>query len=348
MQPPSFGGLADSRLGMSLDFAESGCRANDWAEVDSSSAQGVQAVSAVSTVAGEDCGDEGYVDFSIARRGNYLEGQDIPLELKITRFAGEDTSEVPDPEAESDLPEVSIPQDTETATPGTWFDDAADVPDSSEQGVSADIVPGETHFYKVPVEFGQRLAAVIQNDGTDVERGQGVSVDKLVVNVYNEARQPVIASEDVQLNNEDPTVFGHAAPLNYRNIEEGASGTDRLYQNGNQYIAVNYQRVSNSGNQEVGDGDQHTARYSLAALVEGEPQPGPTFTAASAETEALAEDSAPDAAGEDDSEEATSEASDSGSSASGGFDTMTLGLIGVAFLVVVGLIIGYFTRKNRK
>ena len=333
---------------MSLDFADSACRVNDWTEVDSTSAQGVQAVAGISEVAGEECGAEGYVDFSIARRGNYLEGQDIPMELKITRFAGEDVSGVPDPEEEAELSEISIPEDTETAAPGTWFDDAAELPDGNEQGVSADIVPGETHFYKVPVEYGQRLAAAIQNDGTDVERGQGISVDQLVVNVYNEARQPVLPSENVQLNNDEPKVFGHAAPLNYRNMEEGDNSTGRLYQDGDQYIAVNYQRMSNSGNEEVGDGEQHTARYSLAALVDGEAQPGPTFTAASADSdsEAPAEDSEDVEA--DDAAADSLEDSEQGSSASEGIGVIAWILFGVAFLVALGLMFGYFTKKNKK
>lgn len=348
VQPPSFGGLADSRFGMSLDFADSACRVNDWTEVDSSSAQGVQAVAGISEVAGEDCGAEGYVDFSIARRGNYLEGQDIPVELKITRFAGENVSGVPDPEEEAELAEISIPEDTETAAPGTWFDDAAELPDGNEQGVSADIVPGETHFYKVPVEYGQRLAAAIRNDGTDVERGSGISVDQLVVNVYNEARQTVLPSGNVQLNNDEPTVFGQGAPVNYRNLEEGASGTDRLYLDGDQYIAVNYQRLSNSGNEEVGDGEQHTARYSLAALVDGEAQPGPTFTAASADSdsEAPAEDSEDVEA--DDAAADSLEDSEQGSSASEGIGVIAWILFGVAFLVALGLMFGYFTKKNKK
>ena len=344
VQPPSFGGLADSRFGMSLDFADSACRVNDWTEVDSTSAQGVQAVAGISEVAGEECGAEGYVDFSIARRGNYLEGQDIPMELKITRFAGEDVSGVPDPEEEAELAEISIPEDTETAAPGTWFDDAAELPDGNEQGVSADIVPGETHFYKVPVEYGQRLAAAIQNDGTDVERGQGISVDQLVVNVYNEARQPVLPSENVQLNNDEPKVFGHAAPLNYRNLEEGASGTDRLYQDGDQYIAVNYQRLSNSGNEEVGDGEQHTARYSLAALVDGEAQPGPTFSAASADSEAS--DSATSES--DDAAADSLEDSEQGSSASEGIGITAWVLLGLVVLVIAGVVFVYFSKSKKK
>ncbi|MGO2863870.1 vWA domain-containing protein [Corynebacterium casei] len=349
VQPPSFGGLFDTRFGMSLDFADSACRASDWNQVDSSSAQGVQAVAAISEIAGEECGADGYVDFSISRVGNYLEGQDIPMELKITRFAGEDVSEVPDPEAESELGEVSIPENTETAAPGTWFDDAAELPDGNEQGVSADIVPGETHFYKVPVEYGQRLAAAIQNDGTDVERGSGISVDQLVVNVYNEARQPVLPSENVQLNNDDPKVFGHAAPLNYRNMEEGDSSTGRLYQDGDQYIAVNYQRMSNSGNEEVGDGEQHTAHYSLAALVDGEAQPGPTFTAASADSEA-----ADSATSESDDVEADDAAADSledseqGSSASEGIGVIAWVLLGLVMLVIAGVVFVYFSKSKKK
>src|SRR5699024_8204037 len=184
-----------------------------------------------------------------------------------------------------------IPDDTVTAQPGTWFDDAAELPDGNEEGVSADIVPGETHSYKVPVEYGQRLAAAIATEGTDVKSGQGISVDQLNVKVYNEARQPVMNSEGIPLNSEASTTFGHAAPLNYRNIEDGAVATKNLYQDGAQYISVNYKRLSGSDIEEVGDGEQHTARYSLAAVAEGKPQPGPNFTEASADSSAQATDS---------------------------------------------------------
>ncbi|AQS72896.1 vWA domain-containing protein [Corynebacterium ammoniagenes] len=280
VQPPSFGGLTDGRFGLDLEFTDFSCQASTWSDADSSSAQGVQSAAALSVHMGEDCGDEGYVDFSLTRRGKYLRGQDIPVELKITRLVGEDTSAVPEPEEASDIPAVELPDNAEDASPGTWFEDAAELPTAEDAAVATDIVPGETHFYKVPVEYGQRLAAAIKSGGTDVERAPGVSVDQLEVNIYNQARQPVASPESVTLTSDEPKTIGHKAPLNYRVIDGGTSATERLWQDGEQYIAVKYMRIAGGGNEEVGDAEQHTARYTLAALVDGEPQPGPTFEAA--------------------------------------------------------------------
>lgn len=341
VQPPSFGGLTDNRYGMSLKFDDSSCLGDTWSQVDPNSAQGTQAVAGITEITGGDCGADGYVDFSISRRGNFLKGQDIPLELKITRFAGEDTSDVPDPEEESEVPEIEIPDDTVTAQPGTWFDDAAELPDGNEQGVSADIVPGEAHFYTVPVEYGQRLAAAIAAEGTDVKSGQGISVDQLNVKVYNEARQPVTNSEGITLETESSTTFGHAAPLNYRNIEDGTVPTRMLFQDGSQYICVNYNRLSNSDNEEVGDGEQHTARYSLAAVAEGEPQPGPTFREKSSNS--------PDAAGAKEPSDSSDPATESvdAAASSEGMGATTWALIALAVLVIAG-IVGGFIAKTRK
>ena len=341
VQPPSFGGLTDNRYGMSLEFDDSSCLGDTWSQVEPNSAQGTQTAAGITKITGEDCGADGYVDFSISRRGNFLKGQDIPLELKITRFAGEDTSDVPDPEEESEVPEIEIPDDTVTAQPGTWFDDAAELPDGNEQGVSADIVPGETHFYKVPVEYGQRLAAAIATEGTDVEGGRGISVDRLDIKVYNEARQPAMNSEGITLETESSTTFGHAAPLNYRNIEDGTVPTRMLFQDGSQYISVNYNRLSNSDNEEVGDGEQHTARYSLAAVAEGEPQPGPTFREKSSDS--------PDAAGAKEPSDSSDPATESvdAAASSEGMGVTTWALIALAVLVIAG-IVGGFIAKTRK
>src|SRR5699024_2070244 len=153
--------------------------------------------------------------------------------------------------------------------------DAAELPTAEDASVETDIVPGETYFYKVPVEYGQRLAAAIKSGGTDVERAPGGSVDQLEGNIYNQARQPVARQELVTVSGDKPKTIGHKAPMNYRVIDGGTSATERLWQDGEQYIAVKYMRIAGGGNEEVGDAEQHTARYTLAALVDGEPQPGP-------------------------------------------------------------------------
>ena len=340
VQPPSFGGLADNRFGMSASFTDSSCRANDWSAVDPNSAQGIQAAALVSKRVGEECGADGNIDFSVSRRGNYMAGEDIPLELTITRMAGEDLSEVPAPEEESDVEDVPMPSETTEVSPGVWFDDAAEISSDASEAVETDIVPGETHFYKVPAEYGQRLAATLSPDGTDVEGGAGVSVDRLELKLYNEARQPTANSESASMSNDSTATVGHAAPLNYRHPEEGNAFTSRLWQDGDQYIAVSYRRLGGGENEEVGDGEQHTARYSLAALVDGEVQPGPTFTAVSEETSAPSEDeSEAGDSTEDDSQAAADESN-------GGFGAMGWALGGVGVLVLIAAAVVLLRRQK--
>src|SRR5699024_6423537 len=171
--------------------------------------------------------------------------------------------------------------------------------------------------------------------------GRGISVDRLDIKVYNEARQPAMNSEGITLETESSTTFGHAAPLNYRNIEDGTVPTRMLFQDGSQYISVNYKRLSGSDNEEVGDGEQHTARYSLAAVAEGKPQPGPNFTEASADSSAQATDSQVPS----DSSNQAAGAQDAASSE--GMGATTWALIALAVLVIAG-IVGGFIAKTRK
>ncbi|WP_168168062.1 hypothetical protein [Corynebacterium sp. HMSC061H03] len=39
-------------------------------------------------------------------------------------------------------------------TPGSWFDDATKLTADNISSVTADIVPGETHVYKIKSEYG--------------------------------------------------------------------------------------------------------------------------------------------------------------------------------------------------
>ena len=64
VQPPSFGGLTDNRYGMSLKFEDSACTAETWGQVEPNSAQGTQAAAGIKELTGEDCGSDGYVEFS--------------------------------------------------------------------------------------------------------------------------------------------------------------------------------------------------------------------------------------------------------------------------------------------
>ncbi|NNN31965.1 hypothetical protein HLK59_16650 [Streptomyces sp. S3(2020)] len=68
---------------------------------------------------------------------------------------------------------------------GAGFDEAVSV----EQGVwSADVVPGQTLFYKVPVDWGQQLHVTAELGGTT--RGRYVG-SALITSLYNPARVPV-------------------------------------------------------------------------------------------------------------------------------------------------------------
>jgi len=69
-------------------------------------------------------------------------------------------------------------------TPGKWFTDATEL--SPKKPVQAQIVPGETHFYRAPVEHGQQLAGKLSLVEEAKDFKESKAGDSLILTAYNE------------------------------------------------------------------------------------------------------------------------------------------------------------------
>ena len=245
---------------------------------------GVARASAVSATDSEGCRTDRLL-LGVNRFGEWMADRDVPVEITVTRFGPADVAGVPEPAREVDEPAPLAPgADPQQVRPGTWVDDAAAIPADGTHAVTADIVPGETQWFRVDAGWGQRLATttVVTRNAMDAARVD--PGDQLNVSFVNRARQQLAGPARVPVVENQfgkPVTAGTGVPINYRNmVGEGSPDSDArmLWLDGVQYVAVNYERLFTE--QEIDAGTElPPVTYTLTARVDGRVQPGPRFTA---------------------------------------------------------------------
>lgn len=233
----------------------------------------------------------GELVFSVTREGGPFKGKDLPAEVTIKRFAQEDLQGVPeafssDEKSLEKPPAAPKPEDAKKVTPGAWFDDATELSADGIDSVTADIVPGETHVYKIKSEYGQQLRGAVKllDVPEDMELAQLSGLD---ITTLNSARQ--VAGEDASrtVNKHqigDETTFGNAARINYRNLatEDEDFPDDykarKAWLDGDQYIVVFFNQSWGAGkSRDVSEDQNVPIRYQLTTELAGEKIPGPGF-----------------------------------------------------------------------
>lgn len=301
------------------------------------SVSGVQTATVYSHVIGEDC-DTDALTLELDRRGDWKAGEDVDVEVTVTRFGATDLTGTPEPAAElGDAPAIDSPAaEAEQVTPGVWFDDAAEL--TPGETVAAEIVPGETQFFRLPLEYGQQLGAVIEpvaesNDFADVRVGE-----QLVYTAYNEARAEVsLTRSNSFIGVQRPEATGYAAPVLFSNRYGGADGegspeatVEKLWLDGDQYFAVTFEKTFS---QEEIDAQTQlpTLTYHLVADAVGDSVPGPSFAAVEAAAPTPASTSEEPEPSTDVEPETTAEESEE----SGGSTAVWLA-VGAVVLVILG------------
>ncbi|GGR74536.1 hypothetical protein GCM10010269_12000 [Streptomyces humidus] len=140
---------------------------------------------------------------------------------------------------------TSVPEEWDSATPtpptgapvtvrgGAGFAKATAV----EQGVWRDeIVPGQTLFYKVPVDWGRQMSASVDLGSAD--KDSGYVVDALDMTLYNPVRAEV---KDVSVGyggRQKSAALAPVPPVRYVNRYASASATKALRFAGSYYLVV--------------------------------------------------------------------------------------------------------------
>lgn len=292
MPPPSQGdGLGKSNFALKLDVEESNCFLDSSGDTGIIDSNGPFFSSYTTKRAGEDC-PAGDFKFKVVRKSGPYEGQEIPAEVSIKRFANEDLNGVPEPFEEESFSHEDSPQateDVETVKPGAWFHNATELKADGKSTVKADIVPGETHVYKINAEYGQKLRGGMKLVAApDKELAR---ISELQVQTLNSVRQAASLQESKAVNSAtegQSVAFGHAARLNYRNMvgdgeeQPGDVTARKSWLDGDQYIVVFFNNSWGGGeHRDLSEEKNEAATYELTTELTGEKIPGPKFSEAS-------------------------------------------------------------------
>ncbi|MFD9436941.1 hypothetical protein [Streptomyces sp. NPDC060002] len=140
---------------------------------------------------------------------------------------------------------TSVPEAWDSATPtppgdepvpvrgGAGFAEAAAV----EQGVRSDeIVPGQTLFYKVPVDWGRQLSATVDLGSAD--KNSGYVVDALDLTLYNPVRASVKETGTGYGGSQKSASLPPVPPVRYVNRYAPTDPTKSLRFAGSYYLVV--------------------------------------------------------------------------------------------------------------
>ncbi|WP_152427976.1 VWA domain-containing protein [Dietzia sp. UCD-THP] len=209
---------------------------------------------------------------------------------------------------------------------GTSFNGA----DAVGPGTYSDaLVPGETRFYRVPVEWGERLALGLRVPGS--VRG---ALDHIQLEVANPFRvKPSTAVRTTFEDGPEEVFLLDTIPVQYRN-RDGDQEMSVQSQAGEHYIMVSL----NDGSNSLPRGIEQP--FELAVAIDGEPAPGPDWRPVFEDgpepglggVAPTAPDQDPTAV-DDESVEAADEGADGGA----GWAWIAGGVLVVALAVVVGV-----------
>ena len=345
MSPPSQG----SELGVGKNFAikvavdEAQCYLDNDNATGIIDSNGPFFASWTTKQAGEDC-PAGDFRFKVVRTSGPYKGKEIPAEVTIKRLQNEDLSDVPEPfteDKDANREEPSAAGKPRKVTPGAWFDEATELNPDAKETVSADIVPGEAHVYKIKTDYGQQLLGGIKVT-SEPPKDHYAEIKQLDINVLNSGRQKAANPESVPVNEGDSKAFGNPARVNYRNMvgdgkeQPSDVGVRKAWLDGEQYIVIFLNKSLHAGdNRDISQDKNPTATYELTTELVGEKIPGPSFEKVSNDTEVEESEKA-----EEPKETEQVAAEEEGSS-------MNWFLIGAGVLVVLAVALVALTRRGR-
>ncbi|MER5930179.1 hypothetical protein [Streptomyces sp. NPDC002054] len=194
-----------------------------------------------------------------------------PVELHMIREPKLSGSNAPQtaPSAWPSAP-VTQPSDQRVVRPGgTGFNDAR----ALETGVWGDTVqPGQTRFYRIPVDWGQQLSIGTELTGGKLTQASGYAGNGLVTEVYSPARLMIAAVDESYNGKQAQAAVGPLAPVAYENRYADAREVRPVRTAGWYYLAVTVdKKVGEFTAQDV------PLQLTLRVKVTGTAVPGPAY-----------------------------------------------------------------------
>ncbi|QDY78801.1 hypothetical protein [Streptomyces qinzhouensis] len=213
---------------------------------------------------GRECQKAGVYEYTVEGIGTGTAGEesgawDRPTELRFMLEPGLRNGEsIPAPVGSYPTDSSALPSGTaRTATGGSGFNDAP----ATGHGVWQDeLAPGETRFYRIPVDWGQQLVLGAALAG----RGSG---DGLRMTVFNPARGFVQSADAARPGR---ALSLATAPVAFGNRTSGRNEIGAMRFSGWHFV-----RLTRDG--DDGGGGTGAARMTLRVAVTGEARPAPPY-----------------------------------------------------------------------
>ncbi|TJZ50173.1 hypothetical protein FCH28_22960 [Streptomyces piniterrae] len=232
-----------------------------------------------------ECQEAGPYYLVISREGSATSGPDPwPIELDYLEeppLKGSTPAKPGDGSWSTATPAPRTDPTKRSAKGGTGFNDAGSV----ASGVWKDrIRPGETRFYRVPVDWGQRLnlSAELPN-GTSGNGSSAYVSNALGLGVYNPARGLVSADSFVSYSGKPATAPAFTAPVDYGNRFNSTDSVKAMRFAGWYYLEVTL-------NPDAAQYFRKGTDFTLRVDVRGEAKAGPGYAKPAGDFSVTAED----------------------------------------------------------
>ena len=219
------------------------------------------------------CPTDGVAILRVARIGKAWADQPMAMEIVIRMEPPADTTGLLPQASKGDLLPAPVHGPAVAMTGGNSFNDAPVL--TSGTTITDTLITGESRYYRVPLEWGQRMSYLITEVGP-AQPSLGYVGSTVWVDTFNPVRAQVTRSQDTSGKSwykdsasGDPFAASTDYPVRYTN----RNGTDQrgFALDGDYYLRVNADRHEQ---------EPASTTFLVTVVVSGDVEPGPAYLAA--------------------------------------------------------------------
>ena len=215
------------------------------------------------------CPTDGVGIVEITRIGRAWADRPVPVEIVVRMEPPADTAGLPPAADKGDLLPAPVHGTPTALTGGSSFNDAPRL--TSATTYTDTLVTGESRYFRVPLEWGQRMSFLITEAGPP-QPSLGAVGALVSVDVFNPVRQDITGVDNTSgrywfgNSASDPFSASTDFPVRYTNRNGYIQGEFAL--DGDYYLRINANRSDNRPS---------STSYLMTVVVSGDLEPGPTY-----------------------------------------------------------------------
>jgi Ca-activated chloride channel family protein len=215
------------------------------------------------------CPEQGTLIVRVQRIGQAYAGQELPMEIVVRREPPADASAVPPPAAEQDGAAAPTHGNPVAMAGGSSFNDAPEI--TSGTTYSDTVVTGESRYFRMPLEWGQRFTYLLTPTGpADPELYPGAIA---WMDVFNPVRDSVEMTRfdttgAIWFTDNPPDPFTASTPYPVRYSNRDVIDSRGFSLDGDYYLRLSV---------NLNNAEPSSTAYLLTVVVSGDPEPGPVY-----------------------------------------------------------------------